>query len=118
MRVAGFGLRRGATPASLRAALDLAGAAGLDALAVVEDKAHLPGIVALAEALGLPLHAIAARDLASGITLSEHQPKRYGPTSVAEGAALAAAGPGSVLTVARTVAPDGQATVAVAEGPG
>ncbi|MDZ4135469.1 MAG: hypothetical protein U1D06_07725 [Paracoccaceae bacterium] len=38
--------------------------------------------------------------------------------SVAEAAALAAAGPGARLLVARRVSPDGRATVAIAKGAG
>ncbi len=117
MRVAGFGLRADTGEGSLRAALALAGGAeDLGALAVVADKAHLPGIVALARTLDLPLRSVEIGALGSGITLSQRQPVRYGATSVAEGAALGAAGPGATLTVRRVVSPDGRATAAIAEG--
>lgn len=119
MRVAGFGFRAGASEASLRAALDAAGgAAGLTALATAADKADHPALAALAAGLGLPargvdLQAIAAAPAAP----SARAPLRYGGKSLAEAAALAAAGPGARLTAPRAASSDRRATCAIAESP-
>lgn len=117
MIVAGFGLRAGATTASLQAALGLTGVQVTD-LAVVADKSGLPGIRGLAAETGLPLHAVALTELdhTRVQTLSPRQPARYGKGSVAEAAALAVAGLGATLIQTRLTSPDGQATVAIAKG--
>ena len=118
MRVAGFGFRAGATAASLRSALAAAGGAGLAALATAADKADAPAFRELAGELGLPARAVPLADLATQATqtLSSRQPLRYGAGSVAEAAALAAAGPGARLIRARAISTDGMATAAIAEG--
>lgn len=114
MRIAGIGFRADAPVASLHAALMLAGPA--EALAVSAHKARAPQIRALARETGLPLHLIAAETLAQQAVLS-HSPRqlaRFGTGSVAESAALAAAGPGARLLGPRVVSPDRQATAAIA----
>jgi cobalt-precorrin 5A hydrolase len=118
MIVAGFGLRASATEASLRSALVFAGEVRLSALAAPADKAGHPALASLAKALALPLVPVGDADLRAQVTetASPRQPARYGKGSVAEAAALAAAGPGARLLVARLVGPDGLATVALAEG--
>lgn len=120
MRVAGFGFRAGARIASLEAALARAGgAAGLDALATAEDKAAIGPLKKLSVRLGLPLLSIAVDQIATAdVALSLRAPPRYGGRSLAEAAALIAAGPGGRLIVPRVVSADGMATVAIAEGPG
>lgn len=113
MIVAGFGMRAGATATSLRDALTATGAAP-DMLAAASD--HAPRVAALAEALALPLVAIAADVLAAPQTVT-HSPAAQaarGTGSVAEAAALAAAGPGARLLVPRRIAPDRMATCAIA----
>jgi cobalt-precorrin 5A hydrolase len=114
MIVAGFGFRALANLASLRGLL---GDTTVDALAVVADKADHPAILALSKVTGKPLHRIGLDALATGRaqTLAPRQPLRYGRFSVAEAAALAAAGPGSILIQSRITAPDGTATMALAQ---
>ena len=121
MRVAGFGFTSRATLASLRSALGRAGGgAGLTALATAADKADATAIRALAQELGLPLHAVALDQLASqaAARLAPAVPARYGARSVAEAAALAAAGPGARLVGTRVVSDDRLATAAIAERDG
>ena len=112
MRVAGFGFRHNASLASFQAALALTG--GADALTTVDTK--LPGLTALAQATGLPLipvtHAAIALHKRPG---SNRVKTLYGTGSVAESAALAAAGPGASLTQPRRASPDGQVVIAIAE---
>ena len=116
MRVAGFGFRASASLASLQAALTLAGGA-VDALATVEGKTK--GLAPLADALGLPLIAVTRAALAAHQRPgSARVSGMYGTGSVAESAALAAAGQGARLVVGRLVSPDGQAVAAIAEGQG
>lgn len=119
MRVAGFGFRAQATEGALAAALAAAGGpAGLTALATAADKAAHPALAALAASLSLPLRAIPLPDLGTnGATRSPHVPARYGGASLAEAAALAAAGPGARLLSPRAVSPDRTATCAIAESP-
>jgi cobalt-precorrin 5A hydrolase len=116
MIVAGFGLRASATLACLRGML---GDTKVDALAVVADKAGHHALIALAKEITKPLRAIALDDLACdrAQTPAPRQPNRYGNTSVAEAAALAAAGPEAVLLQTRITAADGTATMALAQGP-
>lgn len=119
MIVAGFGIRASATETSLREVLALTGA-DVQLLAVVEDKAESAALRRFAQQTGLPLRAIPVAEILTQAaqTLSPHQPTRYGTKSVAEAAALAAAGPGAALILPRITSPDGKATVAIAEGKG
>lgn len=121
MRVAGLGFRAGTPADSLRAALELAGgAAGLTALATTAAKAADPAILALARDLGLPVRGVAPGDLARQVVVTQ-SPRvlaMHGTGSVAEAAALAAAGAGARLTGPRRVSPDRRATAALAEGGG
>ena len=112
MIVAGFGFRKGAGVDSLMAAL---AGVQVDAVATVVDK--VDGLRALAARLDVPLIAVAQGDLVARPG-SDRVRALYGTGSVAEGAALAAAGAGAVLMGARVVSPDGMAVVALAEGPG
>lgn len=124
--VVGVGLRAQATPATLQAlwlqaqALLPGQAPGqadcFCAVAVLQGKARHP---ALADWLGLAPAPV----LAVPVEPMRHQPvatqsprlqARYGTGSVAEAAALAAAGPQAQLLVPRLVAEDGSATLAVA----
>ena len=115
MIVAGLGFRRGVSVESLRAALALVG--GAEALATVEDKAREPGLQALVVETGLRLHAVPQIELvAQGIGGSDRVKALYGTGSVAEAAALAAAGPGARLVVPKLTGPDGHVVVALAEG--
>ncbi|MDO9638432.1 MAG: cobalamin biosynthesis protein [Pseudotabrizicola sp.] len=117
MKVAGFGFRGAATPDALQDALIAAGgAAGLTALATAADKATAPVFAALSRTLNLPVLAVGLPALrATPATPSGHAPARYGRHSLAEAAALAAAGPGARLTGPRAVSACGTATCAIAE---
>jgi cobalt-precorrin 5A hydrolase len=114
--VAGFGFRASATVESLA---DAYARAGGDAacLATATDKAEAPAMVALARRLSLPLRGIAAADLAAQetATLSDHSQNQRQTGSVAEAAALAAAGPGSRLIAPRAISADRMATCALAQ---
>lgn len=115
MIVAGFGFRRSAGLGSLRAALAATGHAGdVDLLATAEGKEA--GLLPFGRALGVPVRAIAHDALAAQKTTSSSKASRaaYGAGSVAEAAALAAAGPGATLLGARAVSPDRKATCAIA----
>lgn len=116
--VAGFGFRKAARLPSLRAAFALAqqGLPPVSALAAPEDKA--PALAALAEALGLPLIAISQRALEAAPTHSRSPASLSARAtgSVAEAAALAAAGPGACLITPRHISPDRMATCAIAQG--
>jgi cobalt-precorrin 5A hydrolase len=116
MRVAGFGYREGASVAALIDAYAQAGNADVVATAADKDS---PLAQSFAQATGLPLILITPSTIAlQPATLSPHAPTRYGGRSLAEGAALAAAGPDARLVVPRVASADGMATVAIAEGAG
>ncbi len=121
MIVAGFGFRAGAGLDSLRAALRLAGAVAVpDLLATAAGKEDSAILQALADEMGLGIHSIPAERLKLQTTLAQSRPSQaaYGTGSVAEAAALAAAGPGARLIAPRQISPDRMATCAMAEGDG
>ena len=113
MIVAGIGCRRGTAAndveAAIRAALARAGvaAAALDAIATMFEKSEEPGIAAAAKKLGvrvvaLPqgaLEAVSARAATRSARVMAHT----GLPSVAETAALAAAGADARLIATRLV---------------
>src|SRR5690606_5238640 len=109
MRVAGIGCRADAPLAALQAALDAAEAqAGpVDALATI--AARGPHLAPLAGLRALPLHLVAVEGIATP-TQSPRILALHGTGSVAEAAALAAAGPGARIVAVRHVSPCGQAT--------
>lgn len=120
MIVAGLGFRTAATQASLAEALGLALAQSgkpLDALATVPHKATAPVLRALAAELGLPIHAVDVAGQATP-TQSARVVAGFATGSVAEAAALVAAGQAARLVVGRVVSADGMATAAIAEGKG
>lgn len=125
--VAGLGFRAGCEVTSLRsalqAALDVASTthsqsitlAHLSALATAADKAQHPALLQLAAELQLPIHPTPLPALADQpAAASVHVPERYGAHSVAEAAALAAAGPGATLLGGRSISLDRMATCALA----
>lgn len=121
MKVAGLGFRQDVTLASLREALAVAGGAdGLAAMATVSDKADAEPLKQLARECGVPIKAIPADVLASVDTPTQSKlvTEKFGTGSVAEAAALAAAGPRARLIATRAVSQDRTATAAVAEGDG
>lgn len=114
MRIAGLGFRRGVSAESLKAALALVGVA--EALATAEDKVNEPGLVRLANSLGLKVHGISRAELAAqGVEGSARVMAEFGTGSVAEAAALAAVGSGGRLVAPRRKGPDGMAVAALAE---
>jgi cobalt-precorrin 5A hydrolase len=118
MRVAGFGFRRNATVDSLRDALGAVGGGPVQVLATLTEKADAKAICDLATEMRLNVAAISRADLAAQPTRT-HSPRvraRFGVGSLAEAAALAAAGPGARLIGVRAVSADGTATAAIAEG--
>ena len=121
MKIAGLGFKRGVTLTSLREALLAAGGPdGLTAIATVSDKAGAAALKQLARECGVPIKAVPA-DVLAGVetpTQSERVAERFGTGSVAEAAALAAAGPRARLVATRVVSQDRTATAAIAEGDG
>lgn len=116
MIVAGFGFRSATTLEALQDALARAGGArGVTHLATLEAKA--PALEPLGLALGLPVVALSPEDLADQPTLtrSDRVEALHGTGSVAEAAALAAAGRGARLLGPRVVSADQTATAAIAE---
>jgi cobalt-precorrin 5A hydrolase len=113
MIVAGIGCRRGATAhdveAAIRAALARAGLAAteLDAIATMLGKNREPGIATAARTLGVRLVALPQGELkaasARAATRSERVLALTGVPSVAETAALAAAGADAKLIATRLV---------------
>ena len=115
MIVAGFGCRAGATAASLHAALVVASEDhGATMLAIPADRLAIAR--PLADALDLPLVGIAADALAAIVTPTRSRASlaARGTGSVAEAAALAAAGRGARLLASRRISPDRMATCALA----
>lgn len=122
MIVAGIGCRRGAAAgdveAALHAALAHAGlaAAALDAIATIAGKNREPGIMSVAEKFGVRLVSLPEAELKAvsdrAATASPRVMTLIGVPSVAETAALAAAGPDARLVATRRVV--GGATCALA----
>jgi cobalt-precorrin 5A hydrolase len=123
MIVAGVGCRKGATAEQIITAISRAlhnvglSTRAIDVIATSAAKIDEPGIVAAATTLDVPLVPISQSDLeavgARTRTRSERVIALTGVPSVAEAAALAAAGPSASLLAARTAA--GPATCALAE---
>lgn len=113
MIVAGIGCKRGAAAgdveAAIRAALARAGVAAtaLDAIATMIGKNQEPGIAAAAKNLGIRIVALQQSELeaagARAVTRSERVLALTGVPSVAETAALAAAGADARLIAPRLV---------------
>ena len=121
MRVAGIGFRGAAGLASLQGALhralDAAGGGTLDALVSEAAKSREPAFRELVQLLQLPGLGVTQSDLEQMITPTQSQriQDRFGTGSLAEAAALAAAGPQAQLVVQRVISGDGMATAAIAE---
>jgi cobalt-precorrin 5A hydrolase len=121
MKVAGLGFKMDATLASLREALLAAGGTeGLAAVATVSDKADAEPLKQLARECGVPIRGVPADVLANIDTPTRSQRiiEKFGTGSVAEAAALAAAGPRARLIATRAISRDRTATAAIAEGEG
>jgi cobalt-precorrin 5A hydrolase len=123
MIVAGVGCRKGARATDIEAAVAAAlaraglGAATLDLIATSAAKAGEPGIAGAASSIGVRLVVVPQCELARAGARAETKSERViavaGVPSVAEAAALAAAGPTARLIVARIAI--GPATCALAE---
>jgi cobalt-precorrin 5A hydrolase len=121
MKVAGLGFKKDVTLASLREALAAAGGPeGLAAVATVSHKADAEALKQLARECGVPIRAVPVDELAriDTPTRSELVLEKFGTGSVAEAAALAAAGPRARIIAQRVVSQDRTATAAIAEGDG
>jgi cobalt-precorrin 5A hydrolase len=122
MIVAGVGCRKGVLAADIKAAIVAAfaeagvAASQLRLIATSAAKGGEPGVVAAASAIGVPLVLIPPGDLAAAgmraTTRSERVIALVGVASVAEAAALAAAGPAARLIAPRIAV--GPATCALA----
>jgi len=119
--VAGIGCRRGASAADIGAAITAALArvenCSIDLMATAAFKVDEAGIAAVARDLGVPLVLISQLDLeragTRALSRSERVQAIAGLPSVAEAAALAAAGTSARLLVPRVTL--GSATCALAE---
>ena len=124
MIVAGFGFRAGADLASLQDALETAltkaGSPKLDALATEAAKSREPVFRELAQLMLMPGLGIRQSDFAGLITptQSDRIKDKFGTGSLAEAAALAAAGPSATILACRVTSRDGKATAAIAGAKG
>ena len=115
MIIAGFGMRAEVTEASLQDALDQTGYAP-DAIATVVDKVGINAFQAFARTQNLPIQAVSQVSLDQVQTQTQSQVSLYhrGTGSVAEAAALIAAGTGATLLSGRKISNDRLATCAIA----
>lgn len=123
MIVAGLGCRKGCSAEDVMSALDAACAeasisrGSIAALATGEIKREEPGILELAEKLGLPLHIVEDDALLEAEprtrTVSRHSVAKTLSSSLSEAAALAVAGARSEIIVPRLIS--NGATCALAE---
>ncbi|MBR0796417.1 cobalamin biosynthesis protein [Bradyrhizobium jicamae] len=121
MRVAGLGFRRDVTLDSLREALVSAGGSeGLAAVATISDRADTAALKLLARECNVPIKVVPREALAGIVTPTRSTlvQAKFGTGSVAEAAALAAAGRHARLVSRRAVSQDRMATAAIAEGDG
>ena len=122
MKFIGIGFRAEADANSLQDALAQLMAAApdtkFDAIVSEAAKARAPVFRDFALALGVPGMGVTQTDLAQMITPTQSAriQDKVGTGSLAEAAALAAAGPNARLIVERVVSTDGMATAALAEG--
>lgn len=117
MIVAGFGFRKNASPGSLQSAFDSACVSVRpDCLAAPDDKATAKPFRLFAEQNDLPIKAVPADVLTQQNTVTQSLTSltERGVGSVAEAAALSAAGPGARLLTERHVSADRLATCALA----
>ncbi|MBD3665549.1 cobalamin biosynthesis protein [Sulfitobacter aestuariivivens] len=122
MRTIGIGFRAAAQQSSLQDALAQVLMAtdnqSFDAVVTEAAKARDPIFRTFATEIGVPGLGVTQSDLTRMITPTQSQRirDRFGTGSLAEAAALAAAGPNAQLVVSRVVSTDGMATAALAEG--
>ncbi|MEM8630618.1 MAG: cobalamin biosynthesis protein [Pseudomonadota bacterium] len=121
MKTAGFGFRASTSLASLQDALDRASSGTpVGQIATAADKTHHDAFLSLAARVGVPVMAVAPEAIEAQETLTASGPSQTARAtgSLAEAAALAAAGPGARLLARRVVSRDRLATCAIAEEPG
>ena len=126
MIVAGIGCRRGVTVAAIEQSIEAALAecglehSRLSALATAVEKRDEPGLREAAARLFLPLILVGAPELVraapSALTHSQRVLDIKGVPSVAETAALAAAGRGARLLAARVSNKEASCAIAIGEG--
>lgn len=126
MIVAGLGFRRGVAPEEIMEMVERAlgqaalGRKELSFLATAASRAAEPGLLTAAGLLGLKIEAVPGDRLVAAeprvVTRSQRVRALHGVGSVAESAALSAAGPQSRLLVQRIS--NGRATCAIATGAG
>ncbi|MDN5568971.1 MAG: cobalamin biosynthesis protein [Paracoccus sp. (in: a-proteobacteria)] len=109
MRVVGIGCRPDAPLDALAHAVG-----GADVLATIPERAEL--LRPLADQLGLPLRIVAVAGVETP-TRSPRVQSLYATGSVAEAAAIVAAGPTARLTGPRIISACGRITIAIAEVP-
>jgi cobalt-precorrin 5A hydrolase len=120
--VIGLGFREAATAQSIAEVLASVAARiaqpGAVVLAVAEDKAAHPGLLAAVQASHFLVETVASEEMreadARVVTRSERVLRQRGVGSVCEAAALAVAGRGARLVVTRTVSADRHASAAAA----
>ena len=121
MIVVGIGFRAAASAQSLQDAIAIALAQSpgqrIDALVTAAAKSREPVFQATAQMFKVPGLGISQTDLAQMITPTQSAriQDKFGTGSLAEAAALAAAGPTATLIVERVVSSDGMATAAIAD---
>lgn len=120
MIAAGFGFRSGATIQSLLDALACANPEGraFQRIATADDKAEAEVFQMLSTHLRIAAQGIDQATLSAQTTMTQSIAAlaARGIGSLAEAAALAAAGPGARLLAARVISHDGMATCALALG--
>lgn len=116
--IAGIGCRRGCPASDILRVLERAGR-DVSAIAVPAFKANEPGVREAARLLGVPVirvdDAALVQAQARCVTPSHAAARATGFASIAEGSALAAAGPRGRLVLERIG--EGGATCALAEAP-
>ncbi|MGJ8616802.1 MAG: cobalamin biosynthesis protein [Sulfitobacter sp.] len=124
MRFAGIGFRGAADLVSLQDALQTAIKAtdggAVDALVTEAAKARENVFRELAHVTKIPGMGVSQTDVAQMLTPTQSAriQDKFGTGSLAEAAALVAAGPGARLLAERVTSSDGMATAAIAENEG
>ena len=118
MIIAGIGIRASATPKSLASAYDIAcrtaGITAVDGLTTATEKSTSAALNDFATQKSLPLQYVTVQGIATQTHSSRIQ-TLFGTGSVAEAAALVAAGPNARLICPRITSTCGRVTMAIAE---
>ena len=126
MIVAGIGCRRGAPSVAIEQSIEAAlsecrlGRSALNALATASEKGDEPGLREVANRLSLPLILVASPDLALAsdrvLSFSKRVYFLKGVPSIAETAAIAAAGRDARLLAQRVSNREATCAIAIGEG--